>query len=93
MCIRDSAKKVLRFVVLYERIESSEIMIAGLSWEVTHNALRECEAATLIKADHETVEGFAPIHAIARLRSFYYVRQENRETLKRLLYYEQQKAG
>ena len=90
--ISEDAKIVLRFVVLYEVIERREIKIDSLSWDATQDALRECEKATLIIGEHDSASGFAPMHVLANLRSFYYVRQERREILKRMLYPPKEKA-
>lgn len=83
--ISADARKVLKLALLYDVIETPQIKIDGLSFDDMKKARQECVSAGLLRVEHEPVDISSPL-AIAKQRTFYYVPQEFRETLKRLLY-------
>jgi hypothetical protein len=83
--VSEDAKKILRLAMHYEAIEIRHIKIEGLSWDDIQKALQECVSATLLRVEHESIDTSSML-AYAKMRVFYQVPQEFRETLKRLLY-------
>ncbi len=86
--VSDNAKAVLKFVLLYDddMIHGREMAkIDELSFEDMQKARQECIDATLLRAEYEHADFAGPM-AFAKGRSFYFVPQEFRKTLKLLLY-------
>jgi len=83
--ISESATMVLKFVILYDVIETQQMKIAGLSFNDMLKASQECVSVGLLRVEYDAIDLTSPL-AIATSRSFYQVPPEFRETLKRLLY-------
>jgi hypothetical protein len=91
--VSEDAKNILRLAMHYDFIETQQIFKnQGLSWDALQKVLQECKSADLLRVDYEVVDPSSML-ARANQKSFWHVQPEFRETLRRLLYSVQEKAG
>ena len=90
--VSEDAKNILRLVMHYDSIEAQQLFkIQGLSLDALQKVLQECKSADLLIVEYGSFDA-SSMTAFVHMKVVYQVRQEFRETLKRLLYSEKQKA-